>query len=106
MSFHIIGDQDTVVGFRFAGVTGSAVSTLAEAQGAFSQVVAEGSCQILILTEPVEAMLEQETTQHRLAATPPYLVVVGDIWGTETKRKSLEEMVHEAVGIKIGKRDE
>lgn len=106
MSFHIIGDQDTVVGFRFAGVTGSAVSTLEEAQEAFAHVVSERSCQILILTEPVEAMLEQEATKHRLAATPPYLVVVGDIWGTETKRKSLEELVHEAVGIKIVKSDE
>lgn len=101
MSFHIIGDQDTVVGFRFAGVTGSTVSTPEEAREAFRLATKAGGCRILILTEQVTAMLEQDVTQHRLAATPPYIVVVGDIWGTETKSKSLEALIHEAVGIKI-----
>ncbi|MBT4816196.1 MAG: ATPase V, partial [Lentisphaerae bacterium] len=41
MSFHIIGDEDTVVGFRFAGVTGSAVENADEAREAFQRVVGE-----------------------------------------------------------------
>jgi len=106
MSFHIIGDEDTVVGFRFAGVTGSPVETADEALKAFQRVVTEGDCSILALTERVESMLERETTEHRLAASPPYLVVVKDIWGTKTKRKSLETLVHEAVGVKIMRTDD
>ncbi|MBT3376766.1 MAG: hypothetical protein HN742_14910 [Lentisphaerae bacterium] len=106
MSFHIIGDEDTVVGFRFAGVTGSAVENADEAREAFQRVVGEGACSILVLTEQVESFLEREATEHRLAASSPYLVVVKDIWGTRTQRKSLESLVHEAVGIKIIQSDD
>ncbi|MBT4822007.1 MAG: hypothetical protein HON70_40240, partial [Lentisphaerae bacterium] len=54
----------------------------------------------------VESFLEREATEHRLAASSPYLVVVKDIWGTRTQRKSLESLVHEAVGIKIIQSDD
>jgi len=101
MAFYIIGDQDTVLGYRFAGVTGVAVETVAEARQAFATAVQAHEHHVLLLTEQVEAMLAEETTGHRLAARPPYLVVVGDIAGTRVQRKSLEDLIHEAVGIKI-----
>jgi V/A-type H+-transporting ATPase subunit F len=106
MSFHILGDRDTILGFRFAGVTGSAVETQAEAQAAFRRAVAGGQYQILILTQKVAQLLDAEATAHRLAARPPYLVEVPDIWGTRVPRKSLERMIQEAVGIRIGREDD
>jgi vacuolar-type H+-ATPase subunit F/Vma7 len=101
MAFHIIGDQDTVLGYRFAGVTGEAVESIEEARDAFRRALADAGNRILMLTESVEAMLETEATAHRLSSKPPYLVVVGDIAATQIKRKSLEAMIHEAVGIRI-----
>lgn len=101
MAYHIIGDQDTVLGYRFAGVTGDAVDTEEDAREAFTKAVAGRKPGVLLLTEAVADMLEEEVTAHRLAAAPPYLAVVQDIWGPRGKRRSLQELIDEAVGIRI-----
>ena len=101
MSYHIIGDQDTVLGYRFAGVTGDAVETAEEARAAFSRAVGRAEPGILLLTRPVEDMLEEEVKAHRLSAEPPYIAVIPDIWGRGSRRKSLQQTISEAIGIKI-----
>ena len=61
---------------------------------------------VLMVTEAVEDMLEQEVTAHRMAAVPPYLTVVQDIWGPKGHRRTLQELINEAVGIRISNDDE
>ncbi len=100
-SFHIIGDPDTIVGYRFAGVTGTAVSTEDEARAAFERITREARSGILLLTAPVAEMLGNAVARHRAAAKPPYVVIVGDIWNTPAKRPRLVDMIHQAVGIRI-----
>ncbi len=102
-SFHIIGDRDSVLGFQLAGVTASPVASEAEAREAFRAATAGKACEILIVTDLVGKWLEEEITAHRLAAKLPFLVHVGDIWGTEVPRRSLESLIQEAVGIKVEK---
>jgi vacuolar-type H+-ATPase subunit F/Vma7 len=101
VSFHVIADQDTVLGFRFAGVTGTVVDAADAAQEAFAEAVKANACQILLLTEQVEEWLERDVIAHRLAAAPPYIVTIESVWGPHGKRKTLEEMIYEAVGIRI-----
>jgi len=101
MAFHIIGDQDTVLGYRFAGVSGSVVATPEEARQAFAAALSDARHRILLLTERVEGMLAAEVSAHRVEATPPYLVVVEDIWGAEGSRRSLQDLVFEAIGVRI-----
>lgn len=105
MSYHIIGDQDTVLGYRFAGVTGDVVETEEEARTAFRAALADRSLMILLLTEAVEDMLGAEVTAHRMAAIPPYVTIVQDIWGPRGNRRSLQELIGEAVGVKIARND-
>lgn len=100
MAYHIIGDADTVLGYRFAGVTGDAVSTPEEARAAFQKAIADGQG-ILLITEQVEGMIEPEVKAHRLATCPPFLAVVPGLWGASGKRRSLQSLISEAVGIKI-----
>ena len=105
MAYHIIGDADTVLGFRFAGVTGDVVETVEEAREAFARAIEPHELGVLLITRPVEDMLESEVTAHRLECLPPYLAVIPDIWGNGQKRRSLQEMISEAVGIKIVESD-
>ena len=100
-SFHVIGDADSIVGFRFAGVTGSPVTNPDEARAAFQDAVTRKSSSILILTAPVAEMIRDEVTRHRASAQPPYVVVVGDLWDTPAERPSLPDLIYEAVGIRI-----
>jgi vacuolar-type H+-ATPase subunit F/Vma7 len=101
MVFHIIGDEDTIVGYRFAGVTGTPVSDAAAASRAFGEALSDKQCRVLLLTEQVADWIEAEVVAHRLKAVAPYIVEVGDVWETKVARRSLEEMIQEAVGIKI-----
>ncbi len=101
MAYHIIGDVDTVLGYRFAGIEGVAVSTQEEAREAFSRATASGEGGILLVTEDVESMIEELVTAHRVSAREPYLAVVPGIWGAKRGRKSLQQLINDAVGIKI-----
>ena len=100
-SFHIIGDQDTVLGYGFAGVTGDVVTTAEEAREAFQRQLSRKEQGVLLLTETVEAWLTEEVKAHRLSAQSPYLAVVRDLWSAPGKRRSLESMIAEAVGIRM-----
>lgn len=106
MSYHIIGDQDTVLGYRFAGVTADVVTNEQEARQAFRNAIARPGLMILLITEAVEDMLEAEVTAHRMAAVPPYVTIVQDIWGPRGHRRGLEELISEAVGVKVATDDE
>ena len=72
---------------------------------AMGAALADRSLMILLLTEAVEDMLGAEVTAHRMAAIPPYVTIVQDIWGPRGNRRSLQELIGEAVGVKIARND-
>lgn len=105
-AYHIIGDQDTVLGYRFAGVSGDVVEDAAQAKAAFEKALNDPSVTVLLVTEAVEDMIPELVMRHRMAAKPPYLAVVQDIWGPRGGRKSLQELINEAVGIRLSSSDD
>lgn len=100
-AYHIIGDQDTVLGYCFAGVTGEVVENEDQARAAFQHATAKPRNGILLITEAVEDMLQEEVMAYRLKATPPFLTVIEDIWGKRGKRRTLQDLIFAAVGIRI-----
>lgn len=105
-AYHVIGDQDTVLGYRFAGVSGDVVEDAAQAKAAFEKALNDPSVTVLLVTEAVEDMIPEIVMRHRMAAKPPYLAVVQDIWGPRGGRKSLQELINEAVGIRLSSSDD
>ncbi len=103
--YHIIGDMDTILGFRFAGITGDAVETPEEARTAFAKAIHGNQAGILLLTEEVEDMIADDVTAHRLSTLPPYMATVKSLMGTPKPRKSLQNLIREAVGIKLVETD-
>ena len=104
-AYHIIGDSDTVLGYRFAGVPGDIARNAEEALAAFGAAVADPDIAVLIVTEAVEDMIPEAVMRHRLEAKPPYVTTVEDIWGPRGNRKSLQTMINEAVGVRIAQDD-
>ena len=51
-------------------------------------------------------MIPEIVMRHRMAAKPPYLTVVQDVWGPRSGRKSLQELINEAVGIRLSSDDD
>jgi vacuolar-type H+-ATPase subunit F/Vma7 len=101
MAFHFIGDRDSALGFQFAGVTCSPVATEAEADQALDAALERKDLKVLIVTELVASQLDKKITAHRLSAQPPFIVEVSDVWGTEVERMNMQQMIQEAVGIRI-----
>ena len=105
-AYHVIGDQDTVLGYRFAGVSGDVVEDAAQAKTAFENALNDSTITVLLVTEAVEDMIPELVMRHRMAAKPPYLTIVQDIWGPRGGRKSLQELINEAVGIRLSSSDD
>ena len=105
-AYHIIGDKDTVLGYRFAGVFGDVVEDAEQAKTAFERALNDSGITVLLVTEAVEDMIPDMVMKHRMAAKAPYLTIVQDIWGPRSGRKSLQELINEAVGIRISSDDE
>jgi vacuolar-type H+-ATPase subunit F/Vma7 len=55
VKFYCIADEDTVRGFRLAGVAGLVVTSAAQAAAAAASVAARADCGVIVLTEPVAA---------------------------------------------------
>jgi V/A-type H+/Na+-transporting ATPase subunit F len=102
MDFYCIADEDTVRGFRLAGVAGQAVHTVAEAAAAVAQAAAQPACGILILTDRVATGIRQQLDLIRLDRDQPLIVEIPGPEGPLAGRKSLRQFVQEAVGIRIG----
>ncbi len=95
-----------MLGYRFAGVSGDVVEDAAQAKTAFEAALNDPSVTVLLVTEAVEDMIPELVMRHRMAAKPPYLAVVQDIWGPRGGRKSLQELINEAVGIRLSSSDD
>lgn len=102
MRFLCIADEETVRGFRLAGVAGQAVNTPAQTAAAVAEALSHSDCGILILTEPVAAGARQQLDTIRLERDWPLIVEIPGPQGPVPGHKTLRQLVQEAVGIRLG----
>ncbi len=102
MKFFCIADDETVRGFRLAGVAGQVVNTAAEAAAAVEKAAAQAEWSILVLTEKVAAGIREEVEAIRLERDHPLIVEIPGPEGPLPGRKSLRRFVQEAVGMRLG----
>ena len=101
MSFYVIADEDTVLGFRYAGVPGASVGDAASAREAFEGVLASRQYDLIILTEPVADLMRDEVTRVRFESQGPVVVEVPGPKGPSPNRQDLMKLIQEAVGLKL-----
>lgn len=110
MEYFVIGEREIVLAFRLVGVGGSVVANREEALKAFNSVTGRGEIvsvplserpKVLILTEEVSSMLEEEVLDWQRGAEYPLIVEVPGIRGHLEGRKSLTDSIREAVGIQV-----
>jgi V/A-type H+-transporting ATPase subunit F len=106
VKFYCIADEDTVRGFRLAGVEGESVLTSHEASDALTRAVKRPNIGIVILTQSVAADIREQVDEIRAERERPLLVEVPGPQGPLPGRKTLRQFVQEAVGIRIGQEEE
>ena len=101
MSFFVIGDEDTTLGFSLVGVPGKTVDTVEEARGVFRDAVRGKTADILVLTEKVAEMIRADVQQQIFRKTFPLVVEVPDRNGPLKGKKPISELITEAIGVRI-----
>ncbi len=106
----VIAEEEIVLAFRMVGVEGRAASGREEALEAFREVTGGGSqakgghgrgTRILILTEEVADLLEEEAREWQLASEYPLIVEIPSQGERPAGRKGLVDAVREAIGVWI-----
>jgi V/A-type H+/Na+-transporting ATPase subunit F len=100
LDYFVIADEDTVTGFRFAGVAGCVVHTPEAAREALAERVAQGGG-IVILTDEIAETIADEVNALRFAASGPLLVQIPGPNGPEADRPDLEAIIREAMGVRL-----
>lgn len=94
----VIGDEDTVLGFRLAGIQDACVvseSTLSE------QVENTKNAAMLIVTEPVAEMIDRQNLRETVKGT---IVQIPDKNGSKgIAKQKLGELFESAIGVKLRK---
>lgn len=107
MEYFVIGERELVLGFKLVGVDGAACANRTEALEAFNRVTGMGDVpvperpKVLILTEDVSSMLDEEVLAWQKKATYPLIVEIPGLNGHLAGKKSLSEAIREAVGIQV-----
>ncbi len=102
MKFFCIADEDTVLGFQFAGVAGRAVTTNLEALTAIDEALVQPDCGIIIITQEIASNIREKIESIRFERNRPLIVEIPGPEGELPGRKTLRQFVQEAVGISVG----
>ena len=105
MKFYCIGDEDTVRGFRLAGIEGQAAETPEEASAALAHVAKRTDVSVVMITDVLAALIRREVDALRIDQGLPLIVEIPGPEGPMPGRKTLREFVQEAVGIRLGQEE-
>ena len=97
----LIGDEDTVLGFRFAGVRGYVPQGAAGANELFHKAVNDKDVSLVVITERIAETIRAELDNHMEKRMFPFVVEIADSSGPLPTRKSISDVVKEAIGISI-----
>ena len=101
MGFYVIGDEDTVLGFRHASVRGHVVQDSKEAAEVLDDVFQAGDQSIIIITEKLAEWIRSQMTDLRFGTERPQILEILSSERPSEASPDLMEMIRDAVGIKF-----
>ena len=97
----LIGDEDTVLGFRFSGVRGHVARNAEEARELFRTAVKDEDVSIVIITERIAQQMRPDLEAFTEKESFPFVVEIPDSEGPLPDRKSPSDIIKEAIGISV-----
>lgn len=98
----VIGDRDTVTGFRLVGVSECAVpKTPTETRDLLYQYFRDPAMGLIIITEPLATEVEDTIVELSQSPVPVILLVPDRDGSTGAYETVLRELIRRAVGIDI-----
>jgi len=97
----LIGDEETVLGFRFAGLHGHVAKDGPAAAELFRKAVQDTEVSIVVITERIAPLIRSHIDAFMEKQPFPFVVEIPDSEGPLPTRKSPSDIVREAIGISI-----
>ena len=98
----VIGDRDTVTGFRLVGVSETAIPKSAdETRDLLYSFFRDPNMGLVIITEPLAAEVEDTIVELSQSPVPVILLISDRNGSTGTYETVLKELIRRAVGIEI-----
>lgn len=101
MRFFVIGDKQTVLGFRLVGIEGVPVGEREEALTALNEAVSRKDLGIVLITEAVASKVRDEVDARLYGMGFPLVLEIPDASGPSPERPGIDDVVRKAVGISI-----
>jgi V/A-type H+-transporting ATPase subunit F len=101
MKFYVIGDRQTVLGFRLVGLDGADVADREEALAALEAAVGRKDIGIVLITEAVAGQVRDEVDARLYGMGFPLVLEIPDSQGPSPDRPAIEDIVRKAIGISI-----
>ena len=101
MSYFVIGDEDTVLGLRYAGVQGAVVDDAQKAREVFNRVCTSKRYNLVLLTEALAETIREDVNRIRFEVQEPLVVEIPGPEGPSPRRPDLLKLIQEAVGIRL-----
>ncbi|MCC6154176.1 MAG: V-type ATP synthase subunit F [Candidatus Hydrogenedentes bacterium] len=101
MNIFVIGDRDTVLGFRLAGVRGGVVSERDDAATALDSALRDSSNGLVLITESIADMIRERVDMHRASAGIPIVLEIPGASGPSASRVPIGDIVRKAVGVSV-----
>ena len=101
MHFFVIGDRETVLGFRLAGVTGKAATDREETLSALKDALDRRDVGVILITEKLAAGIREEVEARLYGRGFPLVLEVPGPEGPGPGRISVEDVVRKAVGMRL-----
>jgi len=100
-SFLISDNKDTMVAMRLAGISGVILHEKEEIIENIIAVLDDKEIAILILTEAIFQIVEEEVTNIKLKRAYPLIVEIPDRFGQKREDNYITRYINESVGVKL-----
>lgn len=101
MTYYVIGDEDSVLGFGLVGVAGREAGSAEEAREAFQAALREEEVGVLIIAEATAELIREEIDRFTFTEDFPLVVEIPDRRGKRAGRPGIRELAHHAIGIEL-----
>jgi len=101
LKFTVIGDEDTVLGFRLAGIEGEVVRTPEETKECLERAFQKEGMGIVIIPERVASSVRQTVDRYVYKTTFPLIIEIPDRLGPMEGRGSVRDLIRAAVGVRL-----
>lgn len=96
----VLGDKDSVLGFKALGLTTFAVDTVEEARATLHHIAKEDYA-VVYLTEAFAAQMEADIARYKDALTPAIILIPGKEGSMGIGMTNIKKAVERAVGADI-----